>query len=76
MIIVNENNCSNAYDESNDSKIKIKEWIILKNKSTSNECDNKNKIIEIVKILIITIMIITITIIINNSNLQDIMKLM
>ena len=28
MIIVNDNDYSNPYDESNDNKTKIKEWII------------------------------------------------
>ena len=27
MIVINYNNYSNAYDESNDNKTKIKEWI-------------------------------------------------
>ena len=65
MIIINDNDYSNPYDEKNDSycnKRKIKEW--------------RTKIIkvlpiitEIIKILIITIMIIIVKIIINNSNL-------
>ena len=65
MIIINDNDYSNPYDEKNDSycnKRKIKEWITKIIKVLPI-------ITEIIKILIITIMIIIVKIIINNSNL-------
>ena len=74
MIIINDNDYSNPYDESNDNKTKIKEWITKLIKVLLVCVVINTLIIEIIKVLIITI--ITVIIIINNSNLQDIMKMM
>ena len=62
MIIINDNDYTNPYDESNDNKSKIKEWItkIIKVMLT---CEVTKTIkIEIITILITTIMIMTIII--------------
>ena len=72
MIIINDNDYSNPYDEKNDSycnKRKIKEWITKIIKVLPTCLVIKTIITEIIKILIITIMIIIVKIIINNSNL-------
>ena len=72
MIIINDNDYSNPYDEKNDSycnKRKIKEWITKIIKVLPTSLVIKTIITEIIKILIITIMIIIVKIIINNSNL-------
>ena len=69
MIIINDNDYSNPYDESNDNKTKIKEWITKIIKVLLMCVVIKTIIIEIIKILITTIMITTVIIIINNSNL-------
>ena len=66
MIIINDNDYSNPYDESNDNKTKIKEWITKIIKVLLTCVVIKTIIIEIIKILITTIMIITVS---NNSNL-------
>ena len=42
MIIINYNDYSNPYDESNDNKTKIKEWIKKYNESATSMCGNKN----------------------------------
>ena len=71
MIIINDNDYSNPYDEKNDSycnKRKIKEWITKIMKVLPTCLVIKTIITEIIKILI-TIMIIIVKIIINNSNL-------
>ena len=75
VIIINDSGSSNLYDESNDNKTKIKEWITKIIKVLLTCVVIKTIIIEIIKILITTIMIIAI-IISNKSNLQDIMKIM
>ena len=66
MIIINDNDYTNPYDESNDNKPKIKEWItkIIKVMLTCEVI--KTITIEIITILITTIMIMTIII----SNLK------
>ena len=72
MIIINDNDYSNPYNEKNDSycnKRKIKEWITKIIKVLPTCVVIKIIITEIIKILIITIMIIIVKIIINNSNL-------
>ena len=69
MIIINDNDYSNPYDESNDNKTKIKEWITKIIKVLLTCVVIKTTIMEIIKILITTIMRITVIIIINNSNL-------
>ena len=75
MIIINDDDYGNPYDESNGNKAKIKEWIakIIK---VLLACVIIKTIIEIIKSLIITVMILTVIIIISNSNLEDIMKMM
>ena len=69
MIIIIDNDYGNPYDESNDNKTKIKEWITKIIKVLLTCVVVKAIIIEIIKIWIRTIKIITITIINNNSNL-------
>ena len=69
VIIINDSGSSNLYDESNDNKTKIKEWITKIIKVLLMCVVIKTIIIEIIKILITTIMIITVIIISNNSNL-------
>ena len=82
--IIIDNDYSNPYDEYNDNKTKIKEWITKIIKALLTCVVIKTIIIEIIEILIATIMIITVIIIINNSitviivnncNLKDIMKM-
>ena len=68
MIIVNDHDYSNPYDESNDNKIKIKEWITKIIKVLLACVVIKTLMIEIIKLLIITIITIM-TIIINSRNL-------
>ena len=68
MIIINDNDYSNPYDESNDNKTKIKEWITKIIKPLLACVVIKALITEITKLLIITI-ITVIIIIINDSNL-------
>ena len=67
MIIINDNDYSNPYDESNDNKTKIKEWITKIIKVLLACVVIKTLIIKIIKLLITTI--ITMIIIINNNNL-------
>ena len=67
MIIINDNDYSNPYDESNDNKTKIKEWITKIIKALLACVVIKTLITEIIKLLIITI--ITVIIIINDSNM-------
>ena len=71
MIVINYNNYSNPYDESNDNKTKIKEWIKKIMKVLLACAVIKTIIIEIgnIKLLVITIITITVIMIINNSNL-------
>ena len=68
MVIINDNDYSNPYDESNDNKTKIKEWI-TKITRVLLVCVVIKTIVIIIKLLIITIMIITVIMIINDSNL-------
>ena len=65
MIIINDNDFSNLYDESSRNKTKIKEWITIKLLLACVVI--KTLIIWILKSLVTTI--ITVIIIINNSNL-------
>ena len=60
MIVINYNNYSNPYDESNDNKTKIKEWITKIMKVLLACVVIKTIMIEteIIKLLVITIMII------------------
>ena len=67
MIIINDNDYSNPYDESNDNKTKIKEWITKLIKVLLVCVVINTLIVKIIKVFIITI--ITVIIIINNSNL-------
>ena len=67
--MINDNDHTNPYDERNDSKIKIKEWITKIIKVLLTCLVIKTIIIGIIKKLIITIMIIIAIIIFNNSNL-------
>ena len=67
MIIINDNDFSNLYDESSRNKTKIKEWITKKIKLLLACVVIKTLIIWILKSLVTTI--ITVIIIINNSNL-------
>ena len=76
MIIINGNDYSNPYDESNDNKTKIKERKTKIIKVLLTCVVIKTMIIEIIRILITTIMIITLIIITSNSNLWLIMKMM
>ena len=71
MIVINYNNYSNPYDESNDNKTKIKEWIKQIMKVLLACAVIKTIIIEIgnIKLLVITIITITVIMITNNSNL-------
>ena len=71
MLVINYNNYSNPYDESNDNKTKIKEWIKQIMKVLLACAVIKTIIIEIgnIKLLVITIITITVIMIINNSNL-------
>ena len=76
MIIINDNDYSNPYNERNYDKTKIKEWISKLIKVLLTCVVTQTIVIEITKILKITIMIIkVIIIIINKSNLNVIMKL-
>ena len=43
MIIINDNDYSNLYDESNDNTKKTWRLNNKNNNSTTNVCDNKNK---------------------------------
>ena len=76
MVISNDNDYSNLYDESSDNKTKIKEWITKIIKVLLTYVIIKAIITEIIKILITTIIIITVIMITNNSNLWEIMKMM
>ena len=67
MIIINDNDFSNLYDESSRNKTKIKEWITKIIKLLLACVAIKTLIIWILKSLVTTI--ITVIIIINNSNL-------
>ena len=67
MIIIYDNDYSNPYDESNDNKTKIKEWITKLIKVLLVCVVINTLIVKIIKVFIITI--ITVIIIINNSNL-------
>ena len=69
MIMINDNDYTNPYDERNDSKTKIKEWITKIIKVLLTCVVIKAIIIGIIKILTITIMIITTIIIFNKGNL-------
>ena len=69
MIVIDDNDYSNPYSESNDNKAKIKEWITKIIKVLLACVVIKTIIIEIIKLLVITIMVITVLIIINNNNL-------
>ena len=67
MIIINDNNHSNPFDESNDNKkITTKEWV-TKIITILTSIVIKTMIIWIIKILIIILIMITI-VMINNNN--------
>ena len=69
MIIIIDNDYGNPYDESNDNKTKIKEWITKLIKVLLTCVITKTIIIEIINVLITTIMVATVIITSNNSNL-------
>ena len=66
MIIINDDDYGNPYDESNGNKAKIKE-LITKMLKVILACVEIKTIIETIKLLI-SIMILTVIIIISNSN--------
>ena len=68
MVIINDDDYGNPYDESNGNKAKIKEWI-TKIIEALLACVIMKTIKEIIKLLIITVIILTVIIIISNSNL-------
>ena len=74
MIIINDNDYSNSFDESNDNKTKVKEWIAKIIKELLACVLIKTFIIEIIILSIIAIL--TVIIIINSSKLEDIIKMM
>ena len=63
-MIINDNNCSNPDDESNDNRTKIKEWITKIIKVLLAYVVIKTLITEIIKLLIITIITVIIIIIV------------
>ena len=67
MIIINDNDYSNSFDESNDNKTKVKEWIAKIIKELLACVLIKTFIIEIIILSIIDIL--TVIIIINSSKL-------
>ena len=67
MIIINDNDYSNSFDESNDNKTKVKEWIAKIIKELLACVLIKTFIIEIIILSIIAIL--TVIIIINSSKL-------
>ena len=67
MIIINDNDYSNSFDESNDNKTKVKEWIAKIMKELLACVLIKTFIIEIIILSIIAIL--TVIIIINSSKL-------
>ena len=67
MIIINDNDYSNSFDESNDNKTKVKEWIAKIIKVLLACVLIKTFIIEIIILSIIAIL--TVIIIINSSKL-------
>ena len=64
MIVINDNDCSNPDDESNDNKTKIKEWITKITKVLLAYVVIKALVTEITKLSIITIITVIIIIII------------
>ena len=67
MRIINDNDYSNSFDESNDNKTKVKEWIAKIIKELLACVLIKTFIIEIIILSIIAIL--TVIIIINSSKL-------
>ena len=67
MIIINDTDYSNFYDESNDNKTKVKKWITKKIEVLLACMVIKTIIMEIIELLIITR--ITVITIINDNNL-------
>ena len=67
MIIINDSDYSNFYDESNDNKTKVKKWITKKIEVLLACMVIKTIIMEIIELLIITR--ITVITIINDNNL-------
>ena len=67
MIIINDNDYSNSFDESNGNKTKVKEWIAKIIKVLLAYVLIKTFIIEIIILSIITIL--TVIIIINSRKL-------
>ena len=67
MIIINDSDYSNFYDESNDNKTKVKKWITKKIEVLLACMAIKTIIMEIIELLIITR--ITVITIINDNNL-------
>ena len=67
MIIINDNDYSNSFDESNDNKTKVKEWIAKIIKELLACVLIKTFIIEIIILSIIAIL--TVIIIINSRKL-------
>ena len=64
MIVINDNDCSNPDDESNDNKTKIKEWITKITKVLLAYVVIQTLVTEITKLSIITIITVIIIIII------------
>ena len=67
MIIINDSDYSNFYDESNDNKTKVKKWITKKIEVLLACMVIKTIIMEVIELLIITR--ITVITIINDNNL-------
>ena len=74
MIIINDDAYSNPYDESNDNKTKLKEWITKIIKVLLACVVIKSLVVEIIKLLIITV--ITVVIIIINKLIIVIYKIL
>ena len=64
MIIINDNDCSNPDDETNDNKTKIKDWITKIIEVVLAYVVIKTLVTEIIKLLIITIITVTMIVII------------
>ena len=64
MIIINDNDCSNPDDETNDNKTKIKDWITKIIEVVLVYVVIKTLVTEIIKLLIITIITVTMIVII------------
>ena len=64
MIIINDNDCSNPDDETNDNKTKIKDWITKIIEVVLAYVVIKTLVTEIIKLLIIAIITVTMIVII------------